>query len=254
MNESHISNWCSPGASAPGAPKLYSELADWYHLLTRPEDYAEEAEFARTHLRGRTVLELGAGGGNNASHLKSHFDMTLTDLSEAMLANSRRINSECEHIAGDMRTLRLGRQFDAVFIHDAIMYMLTEADLKAALQTAYEHSRPEGVVLIMPDYVKETFRPGVHHGGHDGPLRSLRHFEWTFDPDSTDTMYTVDFVYMLREGAQPVRVIHDPHTCGLFSREVWLCQLSAVGFRNPRIESDLWQREVFAAVKPEITS
>ena len=28
-------------------PKLYTELADWFHLLTRPEDYAEEAEFYR---------------------------------------------------------------------------------------------------------------------------------------------------------------------------------------------------------------
>jgi SAM-dependent methyltransferase len=250
MTNSYIADSCSSGASILLIPKLYSELADWYHLLTRPEDYAEEAEFARSHLRGRRVLELGAGGGNNAFHLKTHFEMTLTDLSEAMLANSRRINGECEHIAGDMRVLRLGRDFDAVFVHDAIMYMLTEADLTAAFLTAFEHCRPHGVVLIMPDYVRETFRPGVNHGGYDGPSRSLRHFEWTFDPDPADTTYTVDFVYMLREEAQAIRVIHDPHTCGLFSREVWLRRLSAAGFRDPRIELDPWQREVFVAVKP----
>ena len=72
-------------------PRLYSEFASWYHLLTAPEDYAEEAAFARTTILEssaipvRDVLELGCGGGNNASHLKSAFRMMLTDLSEAML-------------------------------------------------------------------------------------------------------------------------------------------------------------------------
>src|SRR5882672_5207048 len=72
-------------------PKLYSELASWFHLLTAPKDYAEEAEFARKTLVDasstpiKTLLELGAGGGNNAFHMKSAFAMTLTDLSQSML-------------------------------------------------------------------------------------------------------------------------------------------------------------------------
>src|SRR5271167_1237541 len=123
-------------------PKLYGELAGWLHLLTQPADYVEESEFATKLLSEavtpppRTLLELGAGGGNNAFHMKAHFEMTLTDVSAAMLDNSRRINPICEHIVGDMRTLRLNRQFDAVFIHDAICYMITEADLRAAIRTA----------------------------------------------------------------------------------------------------------------------
>src|SRR3954468_1805196 len=105
-------------------PKLYSELASWFHLLSAPKDYAEEAEFAQNTLIEssatpvKTVLELGAGGGNNAFHMKSAFGMTLTDLSQSMLDESRGINPECEHIVGDMRTLRLDRTFDAVFVHD----------------------------------------------------------------------------------------------------------------------------------------
>ena len=113
-------------------PKLYGELASWFHLLSWPADYAEEAGFARSLLVERnsphplTLLELGSGGGNNASHLKAHFKITLTDLSQGMLDLSRKLNPECEHLQGDMRSLRLGRVFDAVFIHDAIMYMTTE--------------------------------------------------------------------------------------------------------------------------------
>ena len=28
----------------PAPPRLYADLAGWYHLLTAPADYAEEAE------------------------------------------------------------------------------------------------------------------------------------------------------------------------------------------------------------------
>src|SRR5437667_1155848 len=113
-------------------PKLYGELSSWFHLLSAPADYAEEAEFVRSFLVDAsatgpvTLLELGSGGGNNASHLKAHFKMTLVDLSSGMLDLSRKLNPECEHLQGDMKTLRLERTFDAVFIHDAIMYMTND--------------------------------------------------------------------------------------------------------------------------------
>ena len=122
------------------ATKLYSSIASWFHLLTAPADYAEEAETYRGLLIGacasppRTVLELGSGGGNNASHMKEHFELTLTDVSPQMLALSRTINPELEHIEGDMRTLRLGREFDAVFVHDALDYMTSEDDVRAAIE------------------------------------------------------------------------------------------------------------------------
>ena len=96
--------------------------------------------------------------------------MTLTDLSPVMLDLSRTINTECEHIQGDMRSLGLGRVFDAIFVEDAVMYLTSESDLQATLETAYIHCRPGGVVLVMPDYVRETFAPYTNHGGHDGQV------------------------------------------------------------------------------------
>jgi hypothetical protein len=108
--------------------RFYSDLAEWWPLISPPEEYVEEAAFAASLLRmadppTRTVLELGSGGGNNAFYLKHEFEMTLVDLSDDMLAVSRELNPECEHLQGDMRTVRLGRTFDAVFLHDAIDYM-----------------------------------------------------------------------------------------------------------------------------------
>ncbi len=197
--------------------KLYSDLAPWFHLLTRPDDYAEEAEFYRGLILKhctfppRTLLELGSGGGNNACHLKAHFTMTLTDLSPQMLAISQGLNPECEHITGDMRTIRLGRQFDAVFIHDAICYMTSREDLQRAIETAYDHCRPGGVALLAPDFVRETFKEYTDHGGHDGEGRALRYLEWVWDPDANDSTYLGEMAYLLRDETGQVRMFHDLH-------------------------------------------
>jgi SAM-dependent methyltransferase len=215
---------------------LYDDLADWFHLLTAPADYQLEAEFSTAVIReacpgARTLLELGCGGGNNASWLKRDFDCTLTDLSPRMLDVSRTINPELEHIAGDMRTLRLGRTFDAVFVHDAVMYLLTEVDLGAAMATAFAHLRPGGVALFTPDCIAETYDPGMDSGGHDGEDgRSLRYLEWTEDPDPTDTHFFSDFAVMLREPGQPMRVVHDHHDYGIFPRATWERLFAAAGF------------------------
>jgi predicted TPR repeat methyltransferase len=68
--------------------RLYDDFAQWWPLLSKPEDYAEEAQFFGQHLiaacdgPARTLLELGSGGGNNASHMKRLFEqVTLVDLS-----------------------------------------------------------------------------------------------------------------------------------------------------------------------------
>ena len=240
--------------SVSDLPKLYGELASWFHLLSAPPDYAEEAEFVRGLLTGasptqpHTVLELGSGGGNNASHLKAHFQMTLLDLSPGMLDLSRTLNPECEHLGGDMRSVRLGRIFDAVFVHDAVMYMTTEDELRQVIETAFVHCKPGGAALFMPDVVRENFVSLTTHGGHDGEGRSIRYIEWTFDTDPSDTMYTVDFAYLLREKDKPVRAVHDHHVFGLFSKEVWMRLLERAGFQS-RIVSDPYDREVFIATK-----
>jgi len=234
--------------------RLYHELAGWFHLLTAPEEYADEAIFVldllRSHVMGplETLLELGSGGGNTASHLRAHLRLTLTDLSPAMLDLSRTLNPGCEHFVADMRSARLGRIFDAVLIHDAVMYMTTEADLRAALETAFVHLRPGGAAVIAPDCVKETFKPTTDHGGHDGAGRALRYLEWSYDPDPADTTFLTDFAILLREGPDDVRVRFDRHVEGLFPRAIWLELLRAVGF-EASVVVDQWERDVFVAVR-----
>jgi SAM-dependent methyltransferase len=242
-------------------PRLYDEFAPWWRLMSDPSEYAEEAAFYRTALQSgvegslNDVLELGSGGGNNASHMKRWFRMTLVDLADGMLAQSREINPECGHVRGDMREVRLGRTFDGVFVHDAIAYMTSEKDLKAVFETAYLHCRPGGAALFAPDHVRETFRPSTDCGGHDSGGQGMRYMEWSWDPDPEDTTCLVDYVYAFRAADGSVRVEHDRHLEGIFPRRTWLKLLREVGFAAESLPFDHSELpaaslEVFLARRP----
>jgi SAM-dependent methyltransferase len=235
---------------------FYNDLATWWPLFSPPVHYLEEVDDFLKRIGPLTapgpasLLELGCGGGSFASHLKEHFTLTLTDVSEGMLAQSRIINPEAEHIAGDMRTLRLNRRFDYVLVHDAVCYMTTAADLRAAIETAAVHCRAGGMVIVLPDYVAETFAPGTEHGGEDAPDgRGFRYLAWHSDPDPSDTTYIVNYAFLLKEADGDVRVEHDRHIEGLFPRAVWLETFRAAGL-SAASEIDPFGRDVFIA-RPE---
>jgi len=233
--------------------KLYGDLAEWWPIFSVPEEYRKEAVyFARALNRSvepapGSVLELGSGGGNSACHLKRNFAMTLVDLSPQMLALSRLLNPECEHHEGDMRTVRLGRSFDAVFVYDAICHMTTEADLRAVMETSFEHLRPGGVALFVPDFVRETFVEYTDHGGNDTPRGSVRYVQWVTDPDPRDSTYQVDFGILIRDTKAQTRLVHDRHTYGLFPRPTWRRLMREVGFDLRSVKlPDGFGRDLFA--------
>jgi len=215
---------------------LYDELVDWYHLLDPRENHEEEVTLYDDLLASAvdgpfaTLLELGAGAGNNGYYFRRARACTLTDLSAPMLDRSRAQNPNCEHIVGDMRDMRLDRQFDAVFVHDAIVYMCTEADLRRAADTAFVHTRPGGAALFAPDIVRESFCEFHEDDANDDDDgRSMRYIAWVTDPDPDDSTYRVDYAFLLRDG-HGIRAVHATHTEGLFSQATWIRILSEAGF------------------------
>jgi len=241
--------------------RLYTDLAPWFHLLTHPPSYGDEAAFVTRVVdevvegEARTLLELGSGGGNNASHLKARFACTLADVSPEMLAASKTLNPECEHLVGDMRTLRLGRTFDVVFVHDAISYLTTEDDLRRAIETTAAHVRPGGVVILTPDATTEIFQPGTDHGGHDGEDgRSLRYLEWTHAPDPPgSSTYTVDYAILMFAPGEPIEIVHDQHTLGVFAEATWRGLLAESGLEvvDTTVENPYaLEQAAFAARRP----
>jgi trans-aconitate methyltransferase len=246
----------------PVRHRFYADLATWWPLISPPEDYEEEAAFAARVLASasipvRDVLELGSGGGNNAVHLKASFTMTLVDLSNEMLDVSRQLNPDCEHLEGDMRTVRLGRSFDAVFIHDAIDYMTTESDLRRAMDTAFVHCRPGGIAVFVPDHTRETFEPQSDIGGCDAPDgRGVRFLDWSWDQNADDTWAVTEYAFVLRESDGSVHVVQETHRCGVFSRDVWLRLLAEAGLEPGVVveetTDDRTPRDFFVGRRPSL--
>ena len=83
-----------------------------------------------------------------------------------------------------MRTVRLGTRFDCVFVHDAVVYMTTETDLRKAIETAHIHCMPGGAALFAPPFEPPDFLPAdfLAPPFFEAPFFAPPFFEDFFEP------------------------------------------------------------------------
>jgi hypothetical protein len=81
-----------------------------------------------------------------------------------------------------------------------------------------------------PDFVAESFEPGIETGGSDPGRRGLRYLEWRWVPEAGHETYVTDVSYVLRDESGAVEVLYDRHVMGPFDRAVWLELTAAAGF------------------------
>ncbi len=216
--------------------RLYGDLAHLWPALSPPDEYGEEAALVAewiTRARGapiRTFLELGSGAGHLASQLPADWDLTLVDRAPEMLALSRALVPRATHVEADLRELHLDRTFDAVLLHDAVMYLTSPDDLARAFASAARHLEPGGILLVLPDVVKDDFEEMTLGSGTSESEPAVRLLEWHWDPDPGDDTYAVEFALLVREPNGTVTCHHDRHTMGLFSRATWIRLLRSAGF------------------------
>ncbi len=176
------------------------------------------------------MLELGVGGGHNMSHLTADFDCVAVDLSPDMVALSQGLNPGIEHHVGDMRNIRLEQTFDAVLVHDAASYLLTEQDLRETFETAALHLRPGGALMVAPDWVEETFPDGwVYTWDRQQGDITVRIEEVMEDSDPNDTQVESTYTYTISKGGE-VTVEVDTHITGLFAISTWTRLMEEAGF------------------------
>jgi len=222
--------------------RLYGDLAWIWPIISPPEHYIEETEkfckVIREHSQTevKPLLDLGCGGGHNDYTLKKHFEVTGVDVSLPMLELARRLNPEVNYSLGDMRTVRLGKTFDAVTIFDSINYMLTVEDLRAAFVTAFRHLKPSGVFLTLVEGSTERFQQNrtlcSTHSRDDIEITFIQSY---YDPNPTDTTYEATFVYLIRRGGR-LEIETDRHLCGIFGLDIWFGLLKEVGFEVKQME------------------
>jgi SAM-dependent methyltransferase len=142
------------------AAQFGREYASAYDSMYADKDYERECDLVEEAFRRfadgpvRTVLDLGAGTGNHALPLaRRGYEVTGVDLSDEMVGIARAkaadAGVEIDLRQGDLRTVQLGRRFDAVLLMFAVLgYQRTNADVKAALENARAHLRPGGVAVL----------------------------------------------------------------------------------------------------------
>ncbi len=203
----------------------YNELAWTEDWLADPAEYEDEVKayvdlIQRTASESpRTLLHLGSGAGGHDTIFKRHFAVTGVDLSPGMLNKARKLHPDIEYIEGDMRTLRLDRQFDAVAIPDSIDYMASAEDLEQAIQTAVMHLKPGGVLLVTAK-TKEVFQNNnfVYSGEKDNIHITL--FENNYSNPFHPNTYEATLVYLIRQ--QGELTIHtEQQLLGLFPQATW---------------------------------
>jgi ubiquinone/menaquinone biosynthesis C-methylase UbiE len=145
-----------------GSEKYYDEI---YSAMGK--DYAAEAykahEFIQKHKStdGNTLLDVACGTGTHAGFLSQYYQVTGTDLNVRMLKIARKKHPEIRFVECDMRSLNLGRQFDAITcLFSAIGYMKTKSDLQKAVTSMSRHLLPGGVLLVEPWFSEEQWNAG----------------------------------------------------------------------------------------------
>jgi SAM-dependent methyltransferase len=239
-------------------PLLYTDLAWIWPVISPPAEYQREARMFRREIvrllqprpkQRLSLLHLGCGGGHLDWYFNKKFTVTGVDLSQPMLDLARRLNPEVEYLQGDMRSLRLRRLFDTVVIADSIDYMLDEAELAAAFNTAYAHLRPGGVFLTYAEDTRERFEQNASYCFTEmlGNVE-ISVFQNTYDPDPADTTIEKTFVYLIRQDGQ-LSIHTDRHLCGLFGQATWLECLEQAGFQV-QVKTTPYGDPMFIGIKP----
>jgi SAM-dependent methyltransferase len=154
---------------AEGKYEKSARIYDLLYVGAGIKDYqAETVELHRIIEESRpgakTLLDVACGTGAHLAELRRWYEVEGADLSPAMLAVARqRVPGVPLHQA-DMRTLDLGRSFDAVIcLFSSIGYVTEPGEMRSAVARLAAHVAPRGVLIldgwVRPDEWHDRFRP-----------------------------------------------------------------------------------------------
>jgi SAM-dependent methyltransferase len=245
--------------------KAYNKLAWTESLVYPPSEGVKEIELftklikENSKIKTKTLLHIGCGSGIYDYTFKKHFKVTGVDISEKMLQIAIKRNPEVVYHLGDMRTIELGKKFDAVAIPESIGYMTTTKDLRKTIVTASKHLKPGGVLLLLVN-LKEKFKPNNFvYTDSKGDIE-ITIFENNYILNNNDSMYEATIIYLIRTKGK-LEIHTDVHTLGLFDKKTWCSLLQKEGFDikdikeehfydQHMLEEGQYPLQIFVCVKP----
>ena len=205
------------------------EYAAAYDAFYADKDYDAECDLlegilGRSSRPVRSVLDLGCGTGAHAVRLAQRgYEVVGVDVSDSMLEAARqRAERACSgtvsFVQGDIRGLRLARQFDAVICMFAVLgYQTTDEDVDRALDAVRMHLAPDGPFVFDVWYgpAVEAIGPSTRAkvvGTADGELE--RRASAVLEPEAH--VCTVSYRLIDRRTGLPDRVTDEVHRMRYF--------------------------------------
>jgi SAM-dependent methyltransferase len=135
---------------------VFRRTAHVYDLLYEAmgKDYGAESAVLHDLIQSRSpgarsLLDVACGTGGHLRHLRRWYDVTGVDVDPAMVAEARVRLPQVPVLEADMRTLALGRSFDAaVCLFSSVGYLRSTEELTAAVGAMSRHLNPGGVLIV----------------------------------------------------------------------------------------------------------
>ena len=219
------------------AERFYTDLAEWWPIISAPEEYAEEAAEALRHLR--SAQPPGARGARARERWRqqrrAHEGRARPDARRPQPGDGRGVRSASTRSAPTASVTcapcASGGRSTPCSSTTPSTTCSPRTTSGAAMVTAFEHCRPGGVAVLIPDATTESWAPGTDHGGHDAPDgRGARYLSWSWDPDPTDGRRSPSTRSCCAAPTVGVELVHETHHNGLFPEATWLRLLADVGF------------------------
>ncbi len=111
------------------------------------EDVHGEAAFVERY-RPRSVLDGGCGTGRVGRELaRRGIEVVGVDIDDQMLATARRKSRSVPWLLGDLATVDLDRQFDAIVLAGNVMIFLAPGSEATVVENMRRHLAPDGVLI-----------------------------------------------------------------------------------------------------------
>jgi SAM-dependent methyltransferase len=235
---------------------MYRKVARIYDLLYtgsgikdyRAESDALHALIQETSPGARTLLDVACGTGAHLEILRRWYEVEGVDLSPEMLEVARlRLPGVPLRIA-DMRTLDLGKKFDAVTcLFSAIGYVTDPVEMRTAINRMADHVAPGGV-MILDGWVRPSEWNDMYRGGPEVASDETTMVVRLSFSRRVGSITEMDLHHLVRDG-KGIEHFVEQHRLALVPTAEYVAAFDAAGLRT-RILDFMGSRDRVVGTKP----